>query len=73
MTVRIIVMPTGPKATREAIETWKASGQKVANEYHAEIELKSRNTDGSVAAHLIATPDEGEISSFSVTSGAAGL
>jgi len=56
MSVRIIVRPTGPKATPEAIEAWKKAAQKVADENGAEVELKNRDK-GRIVAHIIARPD----------------
>ena len=58
MAVRVIVTPTGPKATPAAIEAWKASAQQVANEQNSEVDLKGWNSDNTiVTSHLIATPE----------------
>jgi hypothetical protein len=57
MSVKIVVMPTGPKATPEAIENWKQAGQKVANENDAEVEIIGRNDNGTIISHLIAQPE----------------
>ena len=57
MSVKIVVMPTGPQATPEAIENWKQAGQTAANEHDSEVEIIGRNNDGTVISHLIARPE----------------
>lgn len=69
MSTRIVVMPTGDKATPEAIAKWKAAAQAVADKYDMEAELIGRRPDGTVESHIIAeparpaeTPEPGEAS-----------
>jgi hypothetical protein len=58
VSVTVIVAPTSPTATPEAVERWKAAARRAANEHDSEVELRSTDPEtGAVTAHLIAYPE----------------
>jgi hypothetical protein len=61
MTVRVLVEPTGPKATPEAIESWKQKAQRVADEYDVGLTLNTFAEDGvTIVASIEAIPGDEE-------------